>query len=296
MRATVAEATPGRWTLAKPASISGRGLFTGLESTLRILPAAAGTGIRVCRDDAPQAEYPATVAQVFTPPNLPGRNTCVAATGGGSPVLTVEHVMSALTGLGVTDAVLELHGYEIPIGDGSSGLFVEELRAAGLVELDGALEPLIITREIEAKYGESSILLRPREGAGCLYRYELDYGPGAPIRPQSAEIVLGARGSDQEYEREVAPARTFCLEAEARQMQAMGLFKHLSTRDMLVIGESGPIDNELRFENEPARHKLLDLIGDLALVGRPIRGEIIARRAGHALNHATARELLAKFG
>jgi UDP-3-O-acyl N-acetylglucosamine deacetylase len=291
----VADPAHGRRTLAGPASVSGRGLFTGLESTLRLLPAKAGRGIRVRRADSPGLEYPAHVERVFTSANLPGRNTCLSAEGGSAPVLTVEHVLSALTGLGVTDAVLEVSGYEAPIGDGSASLFVEAMRTAGLEDLGGSLEPLVITRDVEARYGESWILARPRP-EGCLYRYELDYGPGAPLAAQSAEVALGVPGAGEVYAREVAPARTFCLEAEARQMQSTGLFRHFTTRDLLVIGELGPIDNELRFENEPARHKLLDLIGDLALVGRPIRGEIVAHRAGHALNHAMARELLKRFG
>ncbi len=283
-----------RRTPARPAEVAGRGLFSGLPATVRILPADAGDGIRLRRADSLDS-YPARIDHVFVPQNLPGRNTCLAAADGGSPVLTVEHILSALAGLGVTDAVLEVDGSEIPIMDGSALAFVEAVRGAGIRELGGSADPLVVSREIEVRAGESVITARPRAAgaAGGAYRYELDYGQGSPIPAQSAAVELGDAGV---YEREVAPARTFCLEAEALQMRSIGLFEHLSTRDMLVIGAGGPIDNVLRFANEPARHKLLDLIGDLALVGRPIVGEIIARRAGHALNHEMARSLLKAFG
>jgi UDP-3-O-acyl-N-acetylglucosamine deacetylase len=146
----------------------------------------------------------------------------------------------------------------------------------------------VISREIVVERSGASIVARPRAGGGCLYRYELDYGAGAPIVAQAAEWDSGEGDSAETYAREVAPARTFCLESEARAMQAAGLFKGLSPRDLLVIGERGPIENQYRFENEPARHKLLDLIGDLALAGRPLVGEVVATRAGHALNHEMA--------
>jgi UDP-3-O-acyl-N-acetylglucosamine deacetylase len=138
--------------------------------------------------------------------------------------------------------------------------------------------------------GAAEIVARP--GAGRRYRYELDYGARAVLGPQAAEVSLDAG----DYEREVAPARTFCLEEEARAMRAGGLFGHVTSGEMLVMGAGGPIGNTLRFENEPARHKLLDLIGDLALVGRPIEGEIVSVRGGHALNHAMARKLVEEFG
>jgi UDP-3-O-acyl-N-acetylglucosamine deacetylase len=149
----------------------------------------------------------------------------------------------------------------------------------------------VITREVVVERGGARIVAGPRTGAGCLFRYELDYGPAAPIAAQSASWDSGTPDAAEVYEREVAPARTFCTEAEARAFRAAGLFGDRSPRDMLVIGEEGPIDNAYRFENEPARHKLLDLIGDLALVGRPLHGEVVAMRSGHALNHELAAAL-----
>jgi UDP-3-O-acyl-N-acetylglucosamine deacetylase len=267
------------------------GLFTGGPGVLRISPANPGAGISLRRAGGPTV--PAHISSLAAQPEgVPARNTALAAQAGSGPFLTVEHILSALAGLSITDALLELEGPEVPIGDSSADPFVSAILAAGIAEQDGAAPPLRLTREITVERGQSRITARPHAG-GCLYRYELDYGPDCPIRPQSAEWDSAAPDAAEVYARDIAPARTFCLEAEARIMQATGLFAHLSPRDMLVFGEDGPIDNTLRFENEPARHKLLDLIGDLALTGRPLAAEVTALRSGHALNHELARAILA---
>jgi UDP-3-O-acyl-N-acetylglucosamine deacetylase len=224
-------------------------------------------------------------------------------------VLTVEHLLSALTGLGITDAAVEVYGPEVPIGDGSAAFIAGALRRAGVRPLGESVEPMVLRREVAVGTGSGGrIVARPRPEPGCSYTYELDYGPGAPLAPQRASWIQdgatqdsglrdsgppdsGLSRSARLYLSDIAPARTFCLQKEAEQMRAAGMFKDLSPGEMLVIGEHGPIENEYRFENEPARHKLLDLIGDLALVGRPIQAEIIATRAGHALNQELARVL-----
>jgi UDP-3-O-acyl-N-acetylglucosamine deacetylase len=135
-------------------------------------------------------------------------------------------------------------------------------------------------------------VISPRRAPGCSYTYELDYGPPTP-----GVFALGQQratwdGSATQYASEVAPARTYCLEQEAMVMRSMGLFAHLTPREMLVLGTSGPIDNALRFDDEPARHKLLDLIGDLALIGAPLQADVVATRSGHALAHEAARAVL----
>jgi UDP-3-O-acyl-N-acetylglucosamine deacetylase len=287
--------TPRR-TLAATAQVRGPGLFTGRPATLRLLAAPTGTGLRFRRAGAP--DVPATIGFLAPPPpGIPGRNTSLAPVAGAHPFLTVEHVLSALVGLGITDAALELDGPEVPIGDGSAAPFTDAILGAGVAELPGSIEPLRITREVTVSSGPSRITARPRPrgGGGALYRAEVDYGPSSPIPLQTATWDAAGPGAPAAYARDVAPARTFCLEAEAQAMRAAGLFQNLTYRDMLVFGERGPIENTLRFDTEPARHKLLDLIGDLALVGggRPIAAEITAVRAGHALHHEMARALLA---
>jgi UDP-3-O-acyl N-acetylglucosamine deacetylase len=282
---------PTRQTLAQPVEIAGTGLFTGRPVVLRIAPTAAGTGVTFARAGA-EAPISAHIASLAPqPPGIPARNTSLAAAPGAT-ILTVEHLLSALVGLNITDALIEVDGPEIPIGDGSAAIFVEALARAGTRLLESQIEPLTIDREIVVESGGSRITARPRATPGCRYTFELDYGPG-PIGAQTATFEMDStEGSAARYTAEIAPARTFCLQAEAEAMRAMGLFTSLTPRDMLVFGPEGPIENTLRFTNEPARHKLLDLIGDLALTARPLQMDITATRAGHALNHAMARALL----
>jgi UDP-3-O-acyl N-acetylglucosamine deacetylase len=280
----VPERAPRR-TLRRPtAPLAGVGLFTGAPATARILPAPGG-GLRFLRVDLRGSPpIPASAAFIAEPlPRIPARHTALAA--GGASVLTVEHILSALAGAGVTDALVEVDGPEVPILDGSAAVFAGAIAAAGLADGPRTIEPIEVREPLRVEQGGASITVSPFERA--LYRYELDYGPGAPVPPQAAEIDLG-RGA---YAAGVAPARTFCLEEEARAMRAAGLFGHLTAREMLVIGPGGPVENTYRFPDEPARHKLLDLIGDLALAGRPIRGRVVAVKAGHALNHRMARRL-----
>lgn len=273
------------------AEIPGLGLFSGKPASVRILPAPAGSGIAFRRVDLrDQPTIPADLRALA--PSSPARNTNLAV----SPtaiVMTVEHILSALAGQGVTDALIELRGPELPIGDGSAAIFAQALRFAGFTDAPAPAtsKPLAPAREITVESGDARIVARPRSTPGASYTYELDYGPGAPIPAQKASWS----GDAKDYTANIAPARTFCLQAEAEQMRAAGLFKDFSPRDLLVIGPGGPIENTYRFENEPARHKLLDLIGDLSIAGggRPIRADITATRAGHALNHQMAKALAA---
>lgn len=276
-----------RRTIAAPATVTGRALFTAADSSLTIHPADAGQGI-VFERSAECA--PATIGSLSADPihpafaKLPPRCTCLR-TPSGAPIATVEHILSALVGLGITDATIQLEAPEAPIHDGSARAFVEAILSVGVRAFDQAIEPAAPTRELRVESGDASITITPAERAE--YVYDLDFGPGAPITPATATWSDG-----DDYVAQVAPARTFCLQHEAEAMTALGLFAHLSPEDMLVIGPDGPIDNHYRFPDEPARHKLLDLIGDLALVGRPLRARVHAVRAGHALNHAAARAIV----
>ncbi len=295
-----------RRTLAAPATLAGAGLFSGRRVSLRILPAQSGVGIAFRRADLPGTPaIPASIERLASSPERLGLPAALRArsTNLAHPdrpdavVLTTEHILSALAGLGVTDATIELDAPEVPIGDGSARPFTEAILAAGIVDAPPAsgapLTPLTLRAEVRvADAAGPSIVALPREEPGCSFEYRLDYGPSAPLAPQTASLTLGTPGAADRYAREIAPARTFCLEAEARAMRAMGLFADLSPRDMLILGPAGPIDNALRFPDEPARHKLLDLIGDLALIARPLQARIVADRSGHALNQALARALL----
>jgi len=293
-----------RATLFQDAQVSGVGLFTGQPATCTIRPADAGSGIRFVRVDHPGVgPIGARVDRLSARPVHPAfagmaprctiledeRNTCTLA--------TVEHLLSALAGLGITDATIDVVGPEIPICDGSARAFVEAIRTAGIHEHQMQIEPIVITERVTVEESGGATLVamptdRPPTMPGCAFEYELDYGSDSPIPPQRASWNSWIPN----YEAMVAGARTYCLEHEAVAMRSAGLFAGLSPADMLVVGSAGPIDNAYRYDNEPARHKLLDLIGDLSLVGGPIHGRIVARRSGHALNHEMARRLVSRFG
>lgn len=287
-------------TPVAPAEIRGIGLFTELDVTCVIRPAEPGQGLCFLRTDLPDAPpIPATLRSLTGRPvhpafaQIPPRHTVLAL--GDAVVYTTEHVLAAMAGLGVTDATIELDGPEVPISDGSALPFTDALVAAGLREFETSHDtaPLRIDTPVTVTSpdGRASITAEPiGHDETPSYRYQLDFGPDAPIAAQTAEW----QGDPRSFVADVAPARTFSLAAEAQQMQALGLFRRFSPRDLLVVDDRGhPIDNAWRGCDEPARHKLLDLIGDLALVGRPIHARVLATRAGHALNHEMAKALIA---
>ncbi|MEC9373133.1 MAG: UDP-3-O-acyl-N-acetylglucosamine deacetylase [Planctomycetota bacterium] len=270
-------------TLAGEAVVSGMGLFTGQASTARIRAARPDSGVVFVRSDlADRPRIPATVEHVVARP----RRTTLQA--GEATIEMVEHCLSALAGLGIDNAVVEVDGGEMPAGDGSALPYVEAILAQGLSEQESARRPIVVTEPIVIREGDASITALPSPTANLDVMYDLDYrGGGAALHRQVCAFTL----DPEAYLEKIAPARTYAMADEARAMRERGMFAHLTPRDVLVIGEDGPIDNELRFPDEPARHKVLDLIGDLSLAGRPVQARIIANRSGHALNHRLAAEL-----
>ncbi len=281
-----------------PATITGRGLFSGAPATLTIDAAPTGSGLWFRRAESSEPPTPPTINYLSTlpqhtcfPPQINGRNTTVAhSSSSRAGFATIEHLMSALAGLRIADATITLDGPEVPILDGSSLPFVRALQTAFPAITRDTRPPLILDRPVEVVDPRGSrIRAIPRDEPGTFYSYTLDYGPTSEFPAQAAEFD----SHRDDYARDVAPARTFSLIHEAQSLQKMGLFTHLTPRDMLVLdGRGQPIDNELRFENEAARHKLLDLIGDVALLGQPIQADIFAERSGHALTHELVREIL----
>lgn len=272
-------------------AITGRGLFTGRESSITITPTRAGGIVFAVPSQIGEYFVPATIDAVLpaTGP-LGGRSTNVG--GVIATVHTIEHVMSALAGTSVWHAIVRLAApstepgepFEIPIMDGSAKDFAEAIPALAGEFPIGTLQEVV---RVEDPATGAFIEARPSDR--LRYRYELSYPSGSGIDDQHAEWD----GDSEQFRREIAPARTFCLEREALAMRAAGLFTHLSPRDMLVIAPDGrPIDNAFRFPNEPARHKLLDLIGDLALLGGRLIADIRAVRSGHALTHEFCRRLM----
>ena len=290
-------------TLAREARRDGPGLFSHLVSRVTLRPAGPGTGIVFHRADLPeQPVIPARVGHVFAAPRktvLVPRPTDPSS--GNLGVHTVEHLLSALAAAGITDLHVEIFGAEVPMLDGSSIGWVEAVREAGGKVLEaGGVEALVVRRPVRVEKGSTWIEAHPLDArAGAVSppaldaEYRLDYGPGAPIAPSSARFAVGLGGTTLEaYAREIAPARTFATLDEALGMRKMGLFSHLREGDTLVIGPGGPVGTQYRLADEAARHKVLDLIGDLALAGRPIVGRVVASQSGHALNQELAAALV----
>jgi UDP-3-O-[3-hydroxymyristoyl] N-acetylglucosamine deacetylase/3-hydroxyacyl-[acyl-carrier-protein] dehydratase len=271
-------------TIEREVSISGPGLFSGEPATLTFAPAEPDSGITFIREqDHKIATIQAMVQNVLKRP----RRTCLR--NGSLFVETVEHCMAALSGMGVDNAIVKLTGGtsgEVPGGDGSSVPFVNAIRDAGMIEQPIEQAPLVITRPIQVSIGEATLaaLPGPTDHLEIIYSFEGQ----APVGRQLFSFQLGP----DDFVNQLAPARTFVFEQEAAELQSRGMGKHLSPRDIVVISPDGPINNQWRFPNECARHKVLDIVGDLYLVGRPICGRLVAHKSGHELNHLLARRLI----
>jgi UDP-3-O-[3-hydroxymyristoyl] N-acetylglucosamine deacetylase/3-hydroxyacyl-[acyl-carrier-protein] dehydratase len=269
-------------TIAREATVEGIGFVTEADVRLRFLPAKSDTGVVFRRVDLPdRPEIPARVE--FVSPRA--RRTALQR--GDAVVEMTEHVLAALAGLQVDNCVVELDAAETPGCDGSSGPFVEALAAAGFVDLDRPRACLRIDRPITVSEGRAQLTALPADSDRLLLSYQLDYAP--PIGSQGRFVSL----SPEVFRAEIAPSRTFLLEGEAKAMRAAGLGRRLTEANLLVFGPDGPIDNTLRYEDECVRHKILDMVGDLALAGRDIRGQVVAHRSGHLLNAKLVAALLA---
>jgi UDP-3-O-[3-hydroxymyristoyl] N-acetylglucosamine deacetylase/3-hydroxyacyl-[acyl-carrier-protein] dehydratase len=272
-------------TISRTVEIEGRGLFTGEPAVLRMHPAKPNTGIWFVRSDQPR---PVRIAARVESVTKRARRSSLQ--NGSVSIETVEHCLSACSGLGIDNIELELSGSELPACDGSSLPFAEILREAGICPQEALRDPYVIQEITRVADGDMELIALPplRESDDTLeVLYDLDYGAKSPIGRQ----VYSFRVDPVGFLEQIAPARTFVLREEADALRAAGLGKHLSFKDIVVFGENGPIENNLRFPDECVRHKILDLLGDLMLMGRFIVGRIHARKSGHALNHALVRAL-----
>ena len=274
-------------TLRSSARLRGAGLHSGRPATVVIHPAPFGHGIRFRRSDAGRATVGA-VWDAVVPSEL-----CTRLVGRGVEVSTVEHLMAALAGLGVSDALVELDGPEPPILDGSSLPFVEAIEAAGLREAGRAAPAIEILAPVEVRDGAASARLEPAgaRGAGRLtIDFAIDF-PDAAIGRQHRSLALRPGA----FARELAAARTFCRSSDVDAMRARGLALGGSLGNAVVVdGESVLSPGGLRWPDEAVRHKMLDAVGDLALAGAPIHGRYVGRRAGHRLTNRLLRALFAE--
>ena len=269
---------PFEQTVRTPVECTGVGLHSGAPVTLRILPAVAGTGIVFRRSDLDGFEIEAigrNVAKVSYATSLQKKGVLIS---------TTEHLLSAFIGIGLDNAVVELDNLELPILDGSAKPFVDMVLQAGLRLQRKKRTYLRILREIEVREGNKFIGAYPASGYAVAYK--IDFAP--PIGAQSFEIDL----SRDLYHKELAAARTFGFLSEEDTMKNMGLIRGASEDNVIVLTANGVKNGPLRFDDEFVRHKVLDLIGDLALLGKQIIGRIVANRAGHAMHTALVSRLL----
>lgn len=251
---------------------------------LRFLPAPAGHGIAFQRIDQAGSE-PIPARLEYTAP----RPRRTALEREGVAVEMIEHVMAALAGLQIDNCLVQLDAPEVPGFDGSCLPIVDRLLAAGIVELDAPRALLTVARETRtaASDGGSEIVARPLVRPVLAISYHLDYGPRSPIPPQLLTVEI----RPETFADGLAFARTFILESEVTALRAQGYGRRTTARDLLVFGARGVVDNVLKRPDECVRHKILDCLGDFALIGCDLHGYISAFRSGHAQNREMVRRL-----
>lgn len=266
-------------TLQREVVCAGRGLHTGQEATVRIKPAPADSGVVFCRTDA-GADIPARVENIT--------NSTLATTIGanGTSVQTVEHLLAALYGLEVHNVRIEIDGPEVPAMDGSAAPFVRMIAQAGIVEQNRHKKLLIIKEPVEISDNGAVVRLRP--SLQPIFSFCISF-PHPLLSHQALTVIH----STPLFEGEIGPARTFGFFDEYEELKSRGLAQGGSLENAIVLDSSSVLNNNgLRFRDEFVRHKILDSMGDLALLGFPVIGHFVGRKSGHRLNHLLLEKLL----
>jgi UDP-3-O-[3-hydroxymyristoyl] N-acetylglucosamine deacetylase len=266
-------------TLRRRISCVGIGLHSGNKVTLSLKPAPADFGIRFRRTDIGHHEVPAMVQ------NLAGIQLATGLAREEVSVETVEHLLAALVSMGIDNVIVELNSPEVPIMDGSAAPFVYLVQEAGTKRLQAARKYLKIIRPIAISRGDKRIALYPSDHFKVTYSVSYDH---PLLRHQSRTLLI----NEESFVEQIAPARTFTFLKDVEMLRQNGLALGGSLDNAIVLGETGVLNNALRFEDEFVRHKILDAIGDLALVGYPVIGHLVAHRAGHALHTEFAAKIL----
>jgi UDP-3-O-[3-hydroxymyristoyl] N-acetylglucosamine deacetylase len=269
-----------RKTLNTSVSITGIGLHSGIYTTVELRPVPAGSGVTFVRADLDGLRIPALQASTTALDH--------ATTVGKDDVQvgTVEHLLAALMACGITDVDIEIDGPEVPIIDGSALPFMHLIDAAGVRELDAEIPVLRLREPVEVVEGDKSIRIVPAKN--LVIRYKIDFN-----HPVIGRESMTFDFSHDNFLKKIAPARTFGFMRDVEKLRAAGLARGGSVENAVVLDDRGVVNGPLRFKDEFVRHKILDLVGDLALVGRPIAGEITAYRAGHALHSKFVAKILA---
>jgi UDP-3-O-[3-hydroxymyristoyl] N-acetylglucosamine deacetylase len=268
-----------RQTLARDTALEGVGLHSGRPVRMRLVPAAAETGIVFVRTDLGRARIPATLEHVG--PSF----YATVLEAEGARVGTIEHLMAALCALRIDDLEVEVDGPELPIMDGSSRPFVEAIERAGPVELPTPRLYMNLTRPVIVTHEDKRVAAYPAREFRVTYAIDFEH---PMLRYQELSVGLWSEGA---FAQKLAPARTFTFEGEVEALRKRGLALGGSLDNALVLAENRVLNPALRFKDEFVRHKILDLTGDLALLGRPLRAHVVAYRAGHDLHLQLAQQI-----
>jgi UDP-3-O-[3-hydroxymyristoyl] N-acetylglucosamine deacetylase len=266
-------------TIRRQVSCVGIGLHSGNKVNLTLKPAPADFGIRFRRTDLGSHELPATVQ------HLAGIQLATGLASKELSVETVEHLLAALVSVGIDNLLIELNSPEVPIMDGSAAPFIYLIHEAGVKRLQTPRKYLKIVRPIAISRGDKRIALFPSDHFKVTYSISYDH---PLLRHQSRTLRI----TEESFAEEIAPARTFTFLKDVEMLRQNGLALGGSLENAIVLGETGVLNNALRYEDEFVRHKILDAVGDLALVGYPVIGHLVAHRAGHALHTEFAGKIL----
>jgi UDP-3-O-[3-hydroxymyristoyl] N-acetylglucosamine deacetylase/3-hydroxyacyl-[acyl-carrier-protein] dehydratase len=266
-------------TIAKEASYSGVGLHTGSLTTVTVKPAPPDTGIVFIRVDLPdRPEIKADVENVVDV----SRGTTIGI--GPVRVHTVEHAMSALVGLGIDNAIVEVDADEIPNGDGSALPMMHTVLKGGFTEQDAERRYITVERPIYYRQDDVTLSILPSEELRVSMTIAYDH---VAIGTQYASFTI----TEEVFREQIAPARTFCFLSEVRMLQDKGLIRGGSLESAVVIGDEAILNDDLRFPDEFVRHKILDLLGDMYLLGRPVRGHVVGVKCGHEKNVMFSKQI-----
>jgi len=269
-------------TLRRPVTFTGIGLHTGYDVNMTLIPAPVGTGLIFRRSDLRGFEIEALrehVEKVSYATTLMKKGVMLS---------TVEHILSALYGLEIDNLYIDVDAMEAPIMDGSCSCFVEAVMRAGIEEQNAPRRFLVVEEPIEVRQGDKFAGVYPSPVPRATYFIDFEH---PAIGQQRIDLEL----TPESFCREIAPARTFGFTADIEYLKKLGLIRGGSLENAVVLDPDGIINQQLRFPNEFVRHKLLDLLGDIALVGFPIIGHLRAERAGHAIHTALAERILRRY-
>ena len=262
-------------TLSDRLRFDGIGLHTGYSVRLELVPAPENTGIVFRRTDLKNFEIEATRAHVA---RVSYATTLMKK---GVMISTVEHLLSTLYGLGIDNVFIDLNSMEVPIMDGSGEIFMQELRKTGIREQGELREYLVIQEPVEVRHEDKVAGVYPASGQKATYIIDFEH---SAIGRQQIDLEL----TPESYFLEIGAARTFGFISDVEYLRRCGLIRGGSLENAVVLDHSGIVNCELRFPDEFVRHKMLDLLGDISLIGRPIVGHLYAEKAGHAIHAALA--------